>query len=198
MRIHIVSAIIVISMMLAACNQDRNQSIQATPNSVEGVSSTSLASVGVDFEQAECRQPSGQGSVDPAMSIFLMIFEINGQELNVAPGEMLPVDPGDEVRLLELTLCVGNDSNSPGEVCVDLAPLSAEGEALSSSHAGTHITGIASGMMTLAGPDTYWEIEDGWDGFLLVVNHWPAGPTEDIDCGAGKCEQDDSLTIYFE
>jgi hypothetical protein len=132
------------------------------------------------------------------MSIFSMVFAVDGEEIKVVPGETLPVDPGDEVRLVEVSLCVGRFSSTPGEVCVDLAPVTVENEVLSSLHAGTHMRGIVADLVTLSGPDMSWTIQENWVGFEFVVNHWPEVLTEDLDCGDGKCEHDDFLTLIFE
>ena len=143
MRNLVVSGIVAIFIMAAACNSERNEIPSSSSQSMDGVSSTSLASIEVDFAQSGCRQPDGQGSVDPAMSIFSMVFAVNGEEIEVVPGETLPVDPGDEVRLVEVSLCVGRYSNSPGEVCVDLAPVTVEDEELSSLHSCLHTSALA-------------------------------------------------------
>jgi hypothetical protein len=198
MRLSIVTKLLTVGALLAGCYQGYNQADLEASESVEEAGLTLEAREGVLLDQDGCPQPAGNGTVDPAVSIYSMVFEVDGLELEVLPGESLPVQPGDEVRLIEVTLCTVTYTGNPGEVCVDLAPLTSAGEMLSSQHAGTHMGVIVSGRITLAGPEYSWTVDDTWTGFSVVVNHWAPDTTEDLDCAGGQCEQDDRLMIGFE
>lgn len=198
MKLTTVSTLLIVGALLVGCNQGFIQADSPASEGVEEAALTPEARNGVVIDQVGCPQPGGNGTVDPAVSIYSMVFEVEGMEHEVLPGESLPVQPGDEVRLVEVTLCAGTYTGNPGEVCVDLAPLTAGGEILSSQHVGTHMGVIASGRITLAGPAYSWTIEENWVGISLVVNHWTPDRSGDPDCAGGKCEQDDWLTISLE
>jgi hypothetical protein len=138
------------------------------------------------------------GTISPAISIYSIVFIVNGLEQVVRDGDMLQALPGEEVQVREVTICVGSFSGNGGEACVDFAPVTRGGQEIVSEHIGTHTVRVAPGFMSISGPDHGWAIGENWKHISVVLNHWPPGGTEDLGCGSGRCERDDRIIIGFE
>jgi hypothetical protein len=146
---------------------------------------------------SSCLSTMGEGTVDPAIAIHSITILANDAELVLLDGDALPVGPGTQVRVLEVTICVGPFSTSGGEVCVDFAPTDPSGEEIATDPAGTHLVQVTPGLITLPGPDRTWIIDDAWAGMTAVVNHWPGVKTRDRGCADRACEHDDRLLLPF-
>jgi hypothetical protein len=144
-----------------------------------------------------CPQPDGNGSVPPAISISSIVFFVNGSEVVVRDGDGLRVQPGDLVRVDDVTICVGAFSGNGGKACVDIAPVSADGQDVTSQHQGSHLFDPTPGQMSISGLDFGWVIEEGWGSLSAVLNHWAPTITEDTACADGLCESDDWMIIEF-
>jgi hypothetical protein len=145
-----------------------------------------------------CPTANGRGTVSPAISIDSITFVVNGLDQVVREGDNLQALPGDQVQVKEVTICASPYSGNGGEVCVDFAPLSQNGEVLQSDNGGTHMVRVTPGFTTLSGPDHTWAIDENWQGISAVVNHWPPDrSTQDVECGGGLCERDDRVLIVF-
>jgi hypothetical protein len=151
-------------------------------------------SASVDSTPA-CPPPDGRGTVAPAVSVYSIVFVVNGVEQVVRDGDMLQGRPGDELRIKEVAICVGPFSGNGGEACVDFAPVTQSGREIVSEHRGTHIVRVTPGFTSIPGPDHGWTIGEGWTQISAVLNHWRLKATEDSDCAGGRCERDDRVVI---
>jgi hypothetical protein len=142
-----------------------------------------------------CPPARGGGTVSPALSIYSVTFVVNGAERVVRAGETLPAWPGDGVQVLEATICTGSFAGPGGEACVDLQPEDGSKASITSQHLGTHTARVAPGFTSIRGPGDKWIISEDWRRVSVVLNHWPAQETEDLDCANGGCERDDRITI---
>jgi hypothetical protein len=125
------------------------------------------------------------------------VFFVNGSEVVVRDGDGLRVQPGDLVRVDDVTICVGAFSGNGGKACVDIAPVSADGQDVTSQHQGSHLFDPTPGLMSISGLDFGWVIEEGWGSLSAVLNHWAPTITEDTACADGLCESDDWMIIEF-
>jgi len=144
-----------------------------------------------------CRPATGQGTIAPAIVIQSITLLVNDAELTLSDGDELLAPPGSEVRVKDVMICVGPFSADGGEACVDFAPTDQSGQEISAEHAGTHLVPLTPGVVTVAGPDHTWSIDEGWAGITAVVNHWPRVRTDDSECAEGQCERDDWLILPF-
>jgi hypothetical protein len=149
-------------------------------------------------EPPNCPSPDGYGTISPAISIASIVFMVNDVRQLVNDGDSLRAQPGDDVRVYEVTLCVGSFSGDGGEACVDIVPTSTDGQEISSEHRGSHIFALSPGIMTIADLDFDWTVRESWDGLSAVLNHWAPTSTEDLGCSNGGCERDDWMKIAFE
>ena len=145
-----------------------------------------------------CPPARGEGTVSPAVSLYSIVFVVNGAEQEVRGGDRLQVRPGDEVQVREATICAQSFSSNPGEVCVDFAPVTQSGQDVASEHIGTHMKRVIPGFFSIPGPNEKWTIDEDWGYISAVVNHWPPEDTEDLGCGSGRCEHDDRINIEFK
>lgn len=182
-------------------------SVSCRPGLMDATSSALSPSQSADAQQAQlldastasstpaCSPTSGEGTVAPAITIHSITFLVDGAELTLADGDVLPAVPGSEVRVVEVMICVGDFATNSGEACVDFAPTKESGEEVSAEHAGTHLVPLSPGLITVPGPDHSWSIAEDWVGMAAVVNHWPGMATEDDACAQGQCERDHQLIL---
>jgi len=142
-----------------------------------------------------CPAPDGPGTVSPAVSVYSMVFEVNGVERIVREGDRLQARPGDELQVRQVTVCVASFSGNGGEACVDLTPVLEGGREVTSQHRGTHLVRVIPGLISIPWSEPGWTIGDDWSFVSAVVNHWPPQGTEDGDCANGRCERDDRMVI---
>lgn len=142
-----------------------------------------------------CPPATGEGTVSPAVSIYSIVFVVNGVEQVVRDGDMLEALPGDEVQVREVTICAGPFGGRGGEACVDFAPVAQSGEQLASEHGGSHLVTVIPGFTSISGPDHRWTVGDNWMSISAVLNHWPPGVTADLGCAGGRCERDDRIVV---
>jgi hypothetical protein len=153
---------------------------------------------GAIVSQPTCPPSRSEGTVAPAGSIYAITFAVNGREHVVREGDTLRVVPGDDVRVQDVTICVGPFSGDGGEACVDVAPVARGGREVISEHAGTHQVPLAPGLTTIPGPDASWTIRESWKEVAAVLNHWPPTETRDRTCAEGRCERDDRMVIVLQ
>ena len=134
------------------------------------------------------------GSVPPAVSIYSITFLVNGREQVVHDGRTLEAVAGDEVLIAEVEICANEAGGGRGEVCVDVAPLSRDGEEARSQAGGTHLQPAPTAFATVSGPPAAWILSEGWRGFTVVLNHWVSGAS-DFGCAEGRCERDDYMRV---
>lgn len=146
----------------------------------------------------DCPPPDGVGTVAPGISIASIVFTVNGARQRVQDGESLQAQPGDEVRVQEVTLCVGSFSADGGQACLDVVPTTAGDQDVGSEHKGSHMFAISPGSMTITNLDFGWTVREDWEGLSAVLNHWTPTTTQDLACASGGCERDDWMTIAFE
>jgi hypothetical protein len=142
-----------------------------------------------------CPQATGEGTISPAISIYSIVFIVNGVEQMVRDGDVLQALPGEQVQVREVTVCVGAFSGNGGEACVDLAPVDQSGQEITSEHRGTHNVPVVPGFASISGPDQGWVIGENWGHIAAVLNHWPPEGTQDLGCGGGRCERDDRTIV---
>ena len=92
-----------------------------------------------------CPPARGEGTISPAISIYSIVFVVNGVEQVARDGDMLHASPGEEVQVREVTICVGSYSGNGGEACVDFVPVTHSGQEIVSEHGGTHTVRVAPG-----------------------------------------------------
>ena len=158
---------------------------------------TATLNFGIKQSMPVCPPARGEGTVSPAVSIYSITFVVNGHEQVVSADDTLKVLPGDEIKVIEITVCTEVFSGDSGEICVDLAPVGPSGQEIISEHSGTHMVRIVPGFMSISGPDHTWTVSENWGSIAAVLNHWPPKDTEDIDCGNRRCEHDDRIVLYF-
>jgi hypothetical protein len=166
------------------------------PNvALEPAATSDLATVA---SMPACPPARGEGTISPDISIYSIVFVVNGLEQVVSDGDMLQAQPGELVQVREVTICVGSFSGNGGEACVDFAPVAQSGQEIVSEHIGTHTVRVKPGFMSISGPDNRWTIGENWKHISVVLNHWPPEGTEDLGCGSGRCERDDRIIIGFQ
>jgi hypothetical protein len=151
-----------------------------------------------DGSAPACPPARGEGTISPAISIYSVVFVVNGIEQVVRAGDILQVSTGEEVQVREVTICVGSYSGNGGEACVDFVPVAQSGQEIVSEHSGTHNFKVTPGFMSISGLERGWMIGENWRYFSIVLNHWPPVSTEDFSCGSGRCEHDDRLIIELQ
>lgn len=195
----VLGALLVLSLAVGCGREDATATALATPMSpgtdTPAPSATpDPATVGAT---PVCPPARGEGTVPPSISIGSMVFVVNGVEQVVRDGDRLQALPGDEMRVKEVTICVGPFQGSGGEACVDFAPVDQSGQEVLSEHAGTHLVGVRPGSISISGPDHRWTIGEDWRSMSGVLNHWPPDGTEDLDCAGGRCERDDRVIVIL-
>ncbi|MGD2105385.1 MAG: hypothetical protein PVJ55_09795 [Anaerolineae bacterium] len=166
---------------------------EASDSTSTGITSNSEAGE----DTSVCPRARENGTISPALSIYSLTFIVNGVEQEVQAGGVLRARPGDVVRVQEATICAASFTGSVGEACVDLAPVDKRGGVVTSEHIGTHLVPVRPGFVRISGPSETWAVAQSWRGISVVLNHWPAQVTEDLDCARGRCERDDRVTIEF-
>jgi hypothetical protein len=193
----VLGALLVLSLAVGCGREDTTATALPTPmppatDTPEPSATPDLATVGVT---PVCPPARGEGTVPPAVSIYSIVFVVDGVEHVVRDGDLLPASPGEEVQVREVTICVGPFQGQGGEACVDFAPVDQSGQEIVSEHAGTHLVGVRPGSISISGPDHRWTIGEDWRSMSGVVNHWPPDGTEDLDCAGGHCERDDRVIV---
>jgi WD40 repeat protein len=174
---------------------DRSDIYWVSTDVIEKLRPTTSSTPGTTDLTMACPPASGAGTVDPAISIYSVTLVVNGLEQVVRGGDTVQALAGDQVQVREVTICTGPFPGSGGEACVDFAPVSQSGQELATEHAGTHMVGVTPGLTTISGPDHVWTVDESWMGLAAVLNHWPPAGTKDLDCGDGRCERDDRITV---
>ena len=145
-----------------------------------------------------CPPARGEGTVSPAVSLYSIVFVVNGVEQEARGGDRLQAGPGDVVQVREATICAQSFSSNPGEACVDFAPVTQSGQEIASEHIGTHMMRVIPGFFSIPGPNEKWTIDQDWGYISAVVNHWPPDDTDDPSCGSRRCEHDDRIDIELK
>jgi hypothetical protein len=148
------------------------------------------------------RAAEGEGTVSPAVAISSITFVVNdGVEQVVRGSGTLSASPGDEVRVAEVTICVGSFEGGGGVVYVEFDPVEhdqtdPEGRIVADEVKGTGAAGVVSGFTAIPGPDHTWTIGENWRHISVVTVHYPAGGgTENPACEGGICEVDDRVIV---
>lgn len=149
-------------------------------------------------EVPTCPPPDGIGTVSPDISIASLTITVNDVTQLVRDGDSLQATPGDELRVDDVTICVGSFSGDGGVACVDIVPTTTDGLEVSSKHQGSHMFALSAGVMTISNLDLGWTVGENWEGLSVVLNHWAPTSTEDLGCSSGACERDDWMKIAFE
>ncbi len=193
-------ALCVLSLAAGCVMSDATATAPPTqmPEPIESMEPSTTADTGTDDGMPECPSARGDGTVPPVVSITSITFVVNGLEQIVRGEDMLQASPGDEVRVREVTICAWSFSGDGGEACVDFAPVTKTGQEIESDHRGTHTVRVIPGFMTISVSDLGWTIEDSWSHFSVLLNHWPAEGTEDMECGDGLCERDDRIIVKIQ
>jgi len=144
-----------------------------------------------------CPESNGVGTIPPAISIHSITFLVNGLEQIVFTGDRLQASAGDQVQVTAATICAGTYSGNGGEACVDLTPIDRSGQEITPEHKGSHMVRAPAGLITISNIELSWIVDENWNGFAAVVNHWPTEKTQDLACAAGRCERDDRIIIEF-
>lgn len=195
--IWVLGALLVLSLAVGCGREDTTATALPTPmplvtDTLEPAVTPDRAAVGAT---PACPPARGEGTVPPAVSIYSIVFVVNGVEHVVRDGDLLPALPGEEVQVREVTLCAGSFQGQGGEACVDFAPVDQNGQEIVSEHGGTHIVRVIPGFISIAGPDRRWTLGEDWRSISAVLNHWPPDGTEDPGCGGGRCERDDRIIV---
>jgi len=192
--------VLLVLSLVAGCNRSGTTATAPSPHmpqptdALESAATHDLATVG---STPACPPATGEGTISPAVSIYSIVFVVNGVEQVVRDGDVLQALPGEEVQVREVTICVGVFSGNGGEACVDLAPVDQSGQEIASEHRGTHIVPVTPGFISISGPDQGWVIGKNWRHIAAVLNHWPPDGTQDPGCGGGRCERDDRTIVGF-
>jgi hypothetical protein len=142
-----------------------------------------------------CSPANGTGTTPPHVALFSITFLVNGLEQIVRPGDSLSASSGDVVLIPKVAACADPFVGGGGDVCVELAPLDSNRQALAGHGLGTHMMPITSGVIAIPGPRDRWIVGEDWRQISVVVNHWPLGGSSDPNCGEGRCEHDDQVLI---
>ena len=192
--------VLLVLFLVAGCSRSGTTATALSPHvsqptdALEPAATHDLATVG---SAPACPPATGEGTVSPAVSIYSIVFAVNGVEQVVRDGDVLQALPGEQVQVREVTICVGAFSGNGGEACVDLAPVDQSGQEIASEHRGTHTVPVAPGFISISGPDQGWVISENWGHIAAVLNHWPPDGTQDPGCGGGRCERDDRTIVGF-
>lgn len=196
----ILGALCVLSLVAGCSRSDATATELPThmPQPVDTLEPTATMDLATNSSTPTCPPARGEGTISPTITIYSIVFVVNGVEQIVRDGDMLQALPGELVQVREVTICVGSYSDNGGEACVDFAPVARGGQELVSEHSGTHTVRVTPGFMSISGLDHRWTIGENWKHISVVLNHWPSGGTEDLGCGSGRCERDDRIIIGFE
>ncbi len=146
-----------------------------------------------------CLPAHAGGTVPPPIAICsITLVAHDDLEQVVRDGDTLRVSAGDEVRLVEVAICVGPFSGNGGEACVDFAPIDQGGHEIATERRGTHAQKVTAGCRSIPGPEGTWIVGENWRSISAVLNHWPPDRTEDAACAGGLCERDDQATISLK
>jgi len=195
-----VLVVVLVLSLVAGCGRSGTTTTALSPHvpqltdALEPAATPDLATVG---SVPTCPPATGEGTISPAVSIYSIVFVVNGVEQVVRDGDVLQALPGEQVQVREVTICAGSFSGNGGEACVDFAPVDQSGQEIVSEHGGTHTVWVTPGFISISGPDQGWIIGENWRHISVVLNHWPPDGTEDLGCGGGRCERDDRTVVGF-
>jgi hypothetical protein len=195
---NMILVIIAVLVLTTGCNAS-NVALTQMPNQQQDNITSIITAIpeASPADSISCPPTNGVGTIAPAISIYSITFLLNGHQHTLQANEVLPAVPGDEVRIRDVTICVGSFQGYSGQACVDFAPENKNGREVISEHNGTHLVQVEPGLILITDLNFTWTVEEEWRGIIAVVNHWAAEATQDSNCANGSCERDDQIFIGF-